>query len=109
MDIDGQEAQLDLKFRELPYSVETGEAEMISVDFVAKGGGNATAIDGTAKKGSKDQGSQKPVGQVDEKGKAVQKDSKDSKAVDDSSILSAEDEERTLQIPYPVELHTDMR
>lgn len=31
------------KFRELPYTVETGEAEMISVDFVAKGGANANA------------------------------------------------------------------
>ena len=38
------EPQLGLKFRELPYSVETGEAEMISVDFVARGGGNATAV-----------------------------------------------------------------
>ena len=107
MDIDGQEAQLDLKFRELPYSVETGEAEMISVDFVAKGGGNATAVDGTVKKGSKDQGSQKPVGQVDEKGKAVKKDSKESKAVDDSSILSAEDEECALQIQVFEEYPTD--
>ncbi|KAL6718651.1 hypothetical protein ACLMJK_002885 [Lecanora helva] len=92
MDIDGQEAKLDLKFRESPYSVETGEAEMISVDFVARGG-NATAIDGATKNDTKEQGSQKPVGQVDEKGKAVSKDSKDTKAVEDSSILSPEDEE----------------
>lgn len=42
------EPQLALKFKELPYSVETGEAEMIGVDFVARGGGNATAVDGTA-------------------------------------------------------------
>jgi COP9 signalosome complex subunit 6 len=38
------ESQLSLKFKELPYSVETGEAEMISIDFVARGGGNATAV-----------------------------------------------------------------
>ena len=30
------EPVLKLKFRELPYSVETGEAEMISMDFVAR-------------------------------------------------------------------------
>ncbi|KAI0387646.1 hypothetical protein F5Y04DRAFT_240675 [Hypomontagnella monticulosa] len=36
---------LKLKFRELPYSVETGEAEMISMDFVAKGTGNATVVE----------------------------------------------------------------
>ncbi|KAI1979013.1 hypothetical protein LOZ53_004507 [Ophidiomyces ophidiicola] len=46
MDIDGQPQtrQLHLRFRELPYSIETGEAEMISVDFVATGGGNAAAV-----------------------------------------------------------------
>ena len=33
-----------LRFRELPYTIETGEAEMIAVDFVARGGANATAI-----------------------------------------------------------------
>ena len=36
---------LKLKFRELQYTVEAGDAEMISMDFVARGGGNATAID----------------------------------------------------------------
>lgn len=95
MEIDGAEAPLDLKFRELPYSVETGEAEMISVDFVARGGGNATAIDSPAKD-TKGQASQKAVGQVDKKGKAVDRE---SKAVDDSSILSSEDEER-MHVPF---------
>lgn len=44
------EPQLKLRFKELPFTLETGEAEMISVDFVARGGGNATAVDGTSKK-----------------------------------------------------------
>jgi len=44
MDIDGPERNQTLKFREAPYSVESGEAEMISLDFVARGGGNATAV-----------------------------------------------------------------
>ncbi|KAI1268848.1 COP9 signalosome-like protein subunit 6 [Xylariaceae sp. FL1019] len=39
------EPPLSLKFRELRYSVETGEAEMISMDFVARGAGNAAAIE----------------------------------------------------------------
>ncbi|KAK8052025.1 hypothetical protein PG993_003410 [Apiospora rasikravindrae] len=39
------DAPLKLKFRELPYSVETGEAEMVSMDFVVRGAGNATAIE----------------------------------------------------------------
>ena len=91
MEIDGQDSPLDLRFRELPYSVETGEAEMICVDFVARGGGNATAVDGTVKKNEKAQASQKPIGQVDERGKAT---AKETKAADDSSVLSVEDEER---------------
>lgn len=33
-----------IRFRQLPYTIETGEAEMIAVDFVARGGANATAI-----------------------------------------------------------------
>ena len=90
MEIDGAEAPMALKFRELPYSVETGEAEMIAVDFVARGGGNASAID-SASKDARGQASQKAVGQVDKKGKAVDRE---SKAVEDSNILSSEDEER---------------
>lgn len=44
------EPPLRLRFRELPYSVETGEAEMISMDFVARGAGNATAVESRAQK-----------------------------------------------------------
>lgn len=40
---DGGDAKLKLKFREVPYSVETDETEMISMNYVAAGGGNATA------------------------------------------------------------------
>ncbi|KAL1851177.1 hypothetical protein Plec18167_001946 [Paecilomyces lecythidis] len=48
MQIDGEEQFSNIRFRELPYSVETGEAEMISVDHVARGGGNATAVEAAA-------------------------------------------------------------
>ncbi|KAA6411447.1 MAG: cop9 signalosome subunit 6 [Lasallia pustulata] len=90
MQVDGEEGPLNLRFRELPYSVETGEAEMISVDFVARGGGNATAVDGTTKKSGKGQASQAPVGNG--KGKEPEP-KKEVNGVDDSSILSPEDEE----------------
>nr|POE59220.1 cop9 signalosome complex subunit 6 [Quercus suber] len=39
---EGEEVQM--RYRELSFEVETGEAEMIGVDFVAKGGGNAAAV-----------------------------------------------------------------
>ncbi|ROT40613.1 COP9 signalosome complex subunit 6 [Sodiomyces alkalinus F11] len=43
--MDDGESQLKLKFREIPYTVETGEAEMISMDFVASGSGNAALVE----------------------------------------------------------------
>lgn len=82
MDVDAPEVPLDLKFRELPYSVETGEAEMISVDFVARGGGNATSIDAPAKQKGK------------EKSSTDAKSQQEGKTLNNTPILSPEDEER---------------
>ncbi|MCJ1253881.1 hypothetical protein MMC24_001695 [Lignoscripta atroalba] len=90
MQVDGQDSALDFKFRELPYSVETGEAEMISVDFVARGGGNATAVNSTTKAGGTSQASQTPIAEPKGKEKSSPKE---VNGVDDSSLLSAEDEE----------------
>lgn len=42
--MDDGESTLKLKFREVPYSVETDETEMISMNYVAGGGGNAAAV-----------------------------------------------------------------
>ena len=48
MQVEGEESKtresLVARFKELNYEVVTGEAEMIGVDFVARGGGNATAV-----------------------------------------------------------------
>ncbi|TGO47448.1 hypothetical protein BCON_0277g00080 [Botryotinia convoluta] len=81
-----EEQQLKLKFKELPFTVETGEAEMISVDFVARGGGNATAVNGTSKKITIVEGKGKG------KGKEKSEDSETSKR--EESSLSREDEEQ---------------
>jgi COP9 signalosome complex subunit 6 len=89
------EPQLALRFKELPYSVETGEAEMISVDFVARGGGNATAVDGTAKKlpaEKSEPSADKGKGKTRASKKVEEQDAETSKA-DDQHILSREDEE----------------
>ncbi|KAJ6107367.1 hypothetical protein N7523_008690 [Penicillium sp. IBT 18751x] len=60
MQIDGEEKKMNIRFRELPYSVETGEAEMIGVDTIAKGSGTATRteaiVPGTAASASKQNG-----------------------------------------------------
>ncbi|KAI9866323.1 MAG: hypothetical protein M1813_001445 [Trichoglossum hirsutum] len=49
VDVETADRDLKLRFKELPYSIETDEMEMIGIDFIAKGGGNATAIESTAK------------------------------------------------------------
>lgn len=70
-ELDGDRTQL--KFRELTFEVETGDAEMIGVDFVAKGGGNATAVpksDTTTSASSASASKPKSKG----KGKAKEKD-----------------------------------
>ena len=43
MQIDGEDTS-GLRFRSIPYTIETDETEMIAVDYVAKGGGNAVAV-----------------------------------------------------------------
>jgi COP9 signalosome complex subunit 6 len=85
MDVDSGERNQSLKFRELHYSVETGEAEMISVDFVARGGGNATAVEASAPKVESKKGKGKAEGT---NGKA------NGTAAGEVSYLSAEEDER---------------
>ncbi|KMU84715.1 hypothetical protein CIHG_02499 [Coccidioides immitis H538.4] len=82
MEIDGQARQLALRFRELPYSIETEEAEMISVDFVASGGGNAAAIDSEVPSETK------------AKMKDERKERQPKKEAPEVSPLSREDEDR---------------
>lgn len=98
MDIDGAAQAQNTKFRELVYSIETGEAEMISVDFVARGGGNATAVQGSADlaagkaetpKADEGAGKKATRSKTKDKGKEKEKDV----PIEESTILTAEDEE----------------
>jgi COP9 signalosome complex subunit 6 len=92
MDIDGATQARSVKFRELVYSVETAEAEMIAVDFVARGGGNATAVNATGESDiSADSQGKKGKG----KGKA-----KEADVIDDDKVLTAEDEEGTSAVKH---------
>lgn len=47
MQIDGEESSA-LKFRPVPFAIETDEAEMIAINFVSKGAGSAAAVDDNA-------------------------------------------------------------
>lgn len=102
MDIDGAVQAKSTKFRELVYSIETGEAEMISVDFVARGGGNATAVEGTADvAGAKSESSKtdEGTGKRNTRGKQKEKEKEETDApIDESVILTPDDDEgRTKQ------------
>ncbi|KAJ4346042.1 hypothetical protein N0V95_005775 [Ascochyta clinopodiicola] len=95
MDIDGAVQAKSTKFRELVYSVETGEAEMISVDFVARGGGNATAVEGSVESSAATVGTPKTNENATKKGKGKQKekDSEKDALIDETAVLDADDEE----------------
>jgi COP9 signalosome complex subunit 6 len=107
MDIDGAVQAKSTKFRELVYSIETGEAEMISVDFVARGGGNATAVEGTAdvagaksesSKTDEGTGKRNTRGKQKEKQKEKEKEKETDAPIDESVILTPDDDEgRTKQ------------
>jgi COP9 signalosome complex subunit 6 len=88
MQLDGEERGLPIRFRELPYSVETGETEMISVDFVARGGGNAMAVETTAAPAAT-----KAESAANKKKRPGKKDDEMAKE-DEKALLSPEDEDR---------------
>ncbi|KAI8633387.1 COP9 signalosome-like protein subunit 6 [Xylariaceae sp. FL1651] len=84
------EPPLKLRFRELAYSVETGEAEMISMDFVARGAGNATAVEPREQKKAGPSNTES-----DPKGKRKMEDTEATEKNTDAEdhVLSREDEE----------------
>jgi COP9 signalosome complex subunit 6 len=99
MEIDGAAQAKSTKFRELVYSVETGEAEMISVDFVARGGGNATAVEGSTASAAAESQSPKTDEAAGKRSTRAgkQKEEKDKDAlIDESTVLSGDDEESKL-------------
>lgn len=76
MQVDGEEQLLTIRFRELPYFVETGEAEMIGVDSIARSARNAAAVEEPSTT------SGEPSREEDQKTKN-----------NDTTLLSQEDEE----------------
>ncbi|QRD84103.1 putative COP9 signalosome subunit 6 [Aspergillus flavus] len=80
MQVDGEEQSLSIRFRELPYFVETGEAEMIGIDTVARTARNA-AVEGPSALSSAKEVLKKKT------------DNKEQSA--DTAVLSPEDEEQS--------------
>jgi COP9 signalosome complex subunit 6 len=84
--MDDGEPALKLKFKELPYSVETDETEMISMNYVAGAGGNAAA---TAVK------EEKPARSIESNGKGKRRL---VESEDDTGKEAAQDEDVPLTI-----------
>ncbi|KAG5995948.1 hypothetical protein E4U54_002699 [Claviceps lovelessii] len=86
------EATLQLRFRPVPYSIETDETELISMNYVAAGSGTATAVSTSAKEDrtsqsieASDKGKGKGKGKrrlLDADGDEVEAQSTDDAAVD---------------------------
>ncbi|EGO59771.1 hypothetical protein NEUTE1DRAFT_61495 [Neurospora tetrasperma FGSC 2508] len=55
------EPSRSIKFRELPYTTETGEAEMIALEFVREGGSANVTTSATNTTAAEDEGSDKPL------------------------------------------------
>jgi COP9 signalosome complex subunit 6 len=96
MDIDGAVQAKSTKFKELVYTIETGEAEMISVDFVARGGGNATAVEGSSAAPKAESSKEdESLGKRSTRGKQKEKEREKEKdaPIDESLVMTAEDDE----------------
>ncbi len=90
--MDDGEPPLKLKFREVPYSVETDETEMISMNYIASSGGNAAAV------AAKDA---QPSRSVESNGKGKRRlvesdDPADILQDDESGVTLTREEEETL-------------
>ena len=85
------ESSLSLKFKELQYTVETGEAEMISVAYIAWGGGNATAVETPVQK-EKDEGQSKDDGKSKNVTRSRKKTDSPEAEPAKSSLTSTEEE-----------------
>ncbi|ERF76342.1 hypothetical protein EPUS_04200 [Endocarpon pusillum Z07020] len=94
MQIDGEDTS-GLRFRSIPYTIETDETEMIAVDYVAKGGGNAVAV---ASADTEAPASPEAKEREDRKGKRRADESPEArKAFDDitvTNILSPEEDDQ---------------
>lgn len=100
-DTDGEDKKMEdgdsvlkLKFREVSYSVETDETEMISMNYVASGGGNAAAS--APASAAKDE---RPARSIESNGKGKRRlvesevDEKKDDPLDDAAVLTREEDE----------------
>jgi len=86
----GENKELKMKFVEIEYAIETGEAEMIAMSYVAAGAGNAGEDASTIK--SKDVGDEAKADSTASKGKGKGKEAAIQEA-------KAEVEDKDIELP----------
>jgi COP9 signalosome complex subunit 6 len=93
MQVDSEDNTV-IKFRPLPYVIETDETEMIAIDYVAKGAGSAAAVhagdEGKSSKETKEPTDDKGKKRADEPGSVLLANGADEAA----NLLSAEEEDQ---------------
>lgn len=88
MQVDGTDAG-GVRFRPVPYIVETDETEMIAINYVAKGAGSAAAITQSTQSASK---KSSPYADEDSEGKSTEK--KEASVSRNIPTLTAEEEDQ---------------
>ncbi|KAG9777475.1 hypothetical protein KCU88_g4496, partial [Aureobasidium melanogenum] len=102
MQVDGEESSA-IRFKQLPYTIDTDETEMIAIGYVAKGAGSAAIVD---EAGSTEPAVAPEQAPADKKGKQRADDStpqeSEQKAApassDSSNFLSPEEEDQIANI-----------
>ena len=107
MQVEGESEKLEMRFKELGYEIQTGEAEMIGVDSVARSGGNAMVGDGgaAAKAAGSDEkpeeGKKKRGRPPKGKGKIKEESEENVEAVESQDLNAEEEESESPPTPSP--------
>lgn len=101
---DGDQVAPKLKFRELPYSVETDETEMISMNYIAGAGGNASAVSGPHVTAAVKEDNKPAALSVESNGKGKRRlvESEDD-TKDSPSAAAAADDDEDEDVPLTIE------
>src|SRR2546421_7477230 len=93
MQVDSED-NTTIKFRPVPYTIETDETEMIAIDYVAKGAGSAAAVD-TGEEGKSTKETNEPTDNKDKKRADETGGGQLANGVDEDAIqLSPEEEDQ---------------
>ena len=93
MQVDGEDGTV-VKFRSIPYTIETDETEMIAIDYVARGAGSAAAVDTHSGKPPKTETSkQQPESKGKKRADVIEVEGGETKDLTTTNPLTTEEED----------------